>query len=61
MGLHQGSCVRAPMPRDLPQLRQRIVEAVAAIDCQMLQRMSRELDYRIDICGVTKDAHIEHL
>jgi hypothetical protein len=28
-----------PMPRDLPQLRQRIVEAVAAIDRQMLQRV----------------------
>ena len=49
------------MPRDLPQLRQRIVEAVAAIDRQMLQRVSQELDYRIDICRVTKSAHIEHL
>ena len=49
------------MPRDLPQLRQRIVEAVAAIDGQMLQRVSQELDYRIDICRVTKEAHIEHL
>ena len=28
-----------PMPHDLPQLRQRIVEAVAAIDRQMLQRV----------------------
>jgi hypothetical protein len=28
-----------PMPRDLPQLRQRIVEAVAAIDRQTLQRV----------------------
>jgi len=49
------------MPRDLPQLRQRIVEAVAAIDSQMLQRVSQELDYRIDIRRVTKGAHIEHL
>jgi len=49
------------MPRDLPQLRQRIVEAVAAIDRQMLQRVSQELDYRIDICRVTKGAHIEQL
>jgi hypothetical protein len=29
-----------PIPRDLPELRQRIVEAVAAIDRQMLQRVS---------------------
>jgi hypothetical protein len=28
-----------PMPRDLPQLRRRIVEAVATIDRQILQRV----------------------
>jgi hypothetical protein len=49
------------MPRDLPELRQRIVEAVAAIDRQMFQRVWQELDYRIDICRVTKGGHIEHL
>ena len=49
------------MPRDLPQLWQRIVEAVAAIDRQMLQHVSQEFDYRIDICRDTKGAHIEHL
>jgi hypothetical protein len=26
-----------------------------------LQRVSQELDYRIDICRITKGAHIEHL
>jgi hypothetical protein len=26
-----------------------------------LHRVSQELDYRIDICRVTKGAHIEHL
>jgi hypothetical protein len=49
------------MPRDLPQLRRRIVDAVAAIDSQMLQRVWQELDYRIDICRLTKGGHIEHL
>jgi hypothetical protein len=49
------------MPRDLPQLRQRIVEAVAAIDRQMLQRVWQEPDYRIDICHITKGGRIEHL
>jgi hypothetical protein len=49
------------MPRDLPQLRRRIVEAVAAIDSQMLQRVWQELDYRIDICRVTKSGRIKHL
>jgi hypothetical protein len=37
------------------------VEAFAAIDCQMLERVWQELDYRIDIWRVTKCGHIEHL
>jgi hypothetical protein len=49
------------LPRDLPQLRQRIVEAFAAIDRRMLQRVWQEFDYRIDIRRVTKGGHIEHL
>jgi hypothetical protein len=49
------------MPRDFPQLRIRIVEAVAVIDRQMLQRVWQEFDYRIDIVRVTKGGHIEHL
>jgi hypothetical protein len=35
----------------------RIVEAVAAVDRQMLQRVWQKLDYRIDICRVTKGGH----
>jgi hypothetical protein len=49
------------MPHDLPQLRQRIVEAVAAIDRQILQSVWQEPDYRIDICCVTKSGYIENL
>jgi hypothetical protein len=49
------------MPRELLQLRRRIVEAVAAIDRQMLQSVWQELDYRIDVFRVTKAGHIEHL
>jgi hypothetical protein len=37
------------------------MEAVAAIDRQMLQRVWQELDYRIDVCRVTKSGLIEHL
>jgi hypothetical protein len=43
------------------KLRKRIVEAVAAIDRQILQRVGQELDYRIDICRVIKGGHIAHL
>jgi hypothetical protein len=49
------------MPRDLPQLQRRILEAVAAIDRKILQRVWQERDYRIDICRVTKGGYIEHL
>jgi hypothetical protein len=49
------------LPRDLPDLRRRIVEAIAAINRKMLQRVLQELDYRIDICRVTKGGHIAHL
>jgi hypothetical protein len=49
------------MPRDLPQLQQRIVEAVAAIGCETLQRVWQEFDYRIDVCRFTKGGYIEHL
>jgi hypothetical protein len=37
------------------------MEAVAAIDRQMLQRVWQELDYNIYICRVNKGGHIEHL
>jgi hypothetical protein len=49
------------LPRDLPQMRQRIMEAVAAIDRQVLQRVWQGLYYRVNICRVTKGGHIEHL
>ena len=31
------------------------------ITAEMLQTVWNELDYRIDVCGITKGAHIEHL
>jgi hypothetical protein len=43
-----------PLPRDLPELRLRIKDAVATIDVHMLERVWQELDYRIDVCRVTK-------
>jgi hypothetical protein len=49
------------VPRDLKQLRRRMVEAVASIDRQMLQRAWQELHYRIDICRVTNGGHIKQL
>jgi hypothetical protein len=42
-------------------LKQRITTAVAIVDEDMLRSAWTELDYRIDICRVTKGSHIEHL
>jgi hypothetical protein len=35
--------------------------AVKNIDAAMLTRVWKELEYRIDVCRVTRGAHIEHL
>jgi hypothetical protein len=52
-----------PVPVALDDLKQRITTATAGVDentC-MLTRVWQEFDYRVDICRVTKNAHIEHL
>ena len=38
----------------LNELKQRITTAVASVDKDMLRSVWTELDYRIDICCVTK-------
>jgi hypothetical protein len=35
--------------------------AVKIIDAPMLTRVWQELEYRIDMCRITRGAHIEHL
>jgi hypothetical protein len=46
---------------EIDDLKRRITEAVAAVTCDMLQRVWEELDYRFDICRATRGAHIECL
>jgi hypothetical protein len=50
-----------PLPCDLADLKTRIIEAAKNIDAPMLTRVWQELKYRIDVCRVTRGAHIEHL
>jgi hypothetical protein len=50
-----------PLPRDLAVLKARIIAAVNNIDAPILTRVWQELEYRIDVCRVTRGAHIEHL
>jgi transposase len=50
-----------PLTSDLDELKQRITRAVESINVDMLHRVWNELDYRLDVCRVTRGAHIEHL
>jgi hypothetical protein len=42
-------------------LKTRIFAAVKNVDAPMLTRVLQELEYRIDVCRVTRGAHTEHL
>jgi hypothetical protein len=50
-----------PLPRDLAYLKARIIAAVKNIDAPMLPLVWKELEYRIDVCLVTRGEHIELL
>jgi hypothetical protein len=41
--------------------RNHITAAVALLNRDMLTRMWDEMDYRIDVCRISKSGHIEHL
>jgi hypothetical protein len=47
--------------RDLADLKARIIAAVKNIDAPMLTRVWQELEYRMDVCRVTRGAQIEYL
>jgi hypothetical protein len=49
------------LPPDLTDLKAPIIAAVKNIDAPMLTRVWLKLEYRIDVCRVTRGAHIEHL
>ena len=46
------------LERSLLRWRQTVIETITA---GMLQAVWNELDYRDDVCRITKGAHIEHL
>jgi hypothetical protein len=49
------------LPLDLADLKARIIAAVKNIDAPMLTRLWQEVEYSIDVCRVTRGAHIKHL
>ena len=48
------------LPRDLADLKARMIAAVKNIDAPMLMRLLQKLEYRIDVRRVTRGAHVEH-
>jgi len=50
-----------PLPASIPELKVRIRTAIETITAGMVQTVWNELDYRVDVCRITKGAHIEHL
>jgi hypothetical protein len=48
------------LPCDLTDLKAWIIAEVKNINASMLMNVWQELEYRIDVCHVTHDAHIEH-
>jgi len=49
------------LPSSIPELKVRIRTAIETITADMLQTLWNEFEYRVDVCRITKDAHIEHL
>ena len=60
-GICQRPGIFPPLPRDFADLNARIIASVKNIDTPMLTRVWQELEYRIDVCRVTRGAHIEYL
>ena len=54
-------CMFLLFPPNIPELKVRIRTAIETITADMLQTVWNELDYRVDVCRITKGAHIEHL
>ena len=50
-----------PLPANANEQKQRITTALETAAQDMLQRVWEELHYRLDVCSITGDAHIERL
>ena len=50
-----------PLSASIPELKVRIRTAIETITADMLQTVWNEIYYRVDVCRITKGAHIDHL
>jgi len=62
MGLRQRLGLYVPpLPASFPELKVRIRTAIETKTADTLQTVWNELDYRFDVCRITKGAYIEHV
>ena len=59
--VHFVQITRSTIARDLADLKAWNIASVKNIDAPLLTRVWQELEYRIDVCRVTRGAHIEHI
>jgi hypothetical protein len=50
-----------PLPASIPELEVRIRNAIETITADKLQTVWNELDFRVEVCRITKCADIECL
>jgi len=60
-GYVKGQVYVPPLPASNPELKVRIRTAIQTITADMQQKVWNVLDYRVDVCRITKGAHIEQL
>jgi hypothetical protein len=53
-------CTLPPMPVDLQEIRDRIVNAIALVLVTFLGKLWVELEYRLDVCRITRGSNTEH-
>jgi hypothetical protein len=53
--------VRCAVVMHFSELKVRIRTAIETITADMLEKVWNKFDYRVDVCRITKVAHIEHL
>jgi hypothetical protein len=50
-----------PMPVDFQEIRDRIVNTIALLDVNFLDKLWDKLEYYRDVCRITRGSHIEQI
>jgi hypothetical protein len=57
----KGTVCIPPMPVDLQEIRDRVVNTIALVDANFLDKLWDKLEYRLDVCRIIGGSNIEHL